>query len=490
MTSLAFPFKTDPRDHQRAEFDLSRSLEPRCLWWEMGCGKTKPVIDTAAELAAAREIDGLAVLAPGGVAENWIYDELPKHLHDGVADVARSMLWQTKRAGTQWHAREFEELLAHRGFPILAMTYDSLMTDRGAVAMKAFLKGGERMYVADEATVFSRPGAKTTKRVLASAEYARWKRVLNGTPVADSPFQAYSQVRFASRHAWRDAYEIANYEDFKHFFGRWVLQRSKDGKKQWPKLIDFRRLAQMHAVMDGIGSRLLKADVLDLPPKSYQQVYYELTPAQQRMYDSLRKQMYAEFPDGAEVTATLAIVQLTRFQQICSGYLPADDEDDLRRIDEKAHPRLDVLRELLLTVPRKAIIWAKYDIDIDEISQLCRKTKLSYVTYDGRTTPEQRQAAKRRFQEGDAQFFIAKPSAAGRGLTLTAADVVIYYNNRFGLDERLQSEDRAHRLGQERPVLYYDIVARNTVDEKILDALRNKREIAAMVTGDQLQDWI
>ncbi len=488
--TLDFPYKTEPRDHQRDELDISRNLEPRGLWWEMGVGKTKPVIDTVAHLAAAREITGLAVLAPAGVHENWVYNELPKHLHDGVAEVTRSKIWHTKKAKAQYFRKDFEKLLAHEGFAILTMTYDSLMTDAGAVAMKAFLKSRPCMYVADEATVFSRPGAKTTKRVLASAEYARWKRVLNGTPVADSPFQAYSQVRFAKRHAWRDAYEIANYEDFKHFFGRWIVQQSKDGKRMWPQLVNFKRLQMMHEVMDSIGSRLLKVDVLDLPPKSYQKIYYELTSSQQRMYDQLKKSMYATFPDGAEVTAALAIVQLTRFQQICSGYLPADDESELRRIDERAHPRLDVLRELLLTVPRKAIVWAKYDIDVDEISQLCRKLKMPSVVYDGRTSAEDRQLAIERFQNGDAQFFIAKPSAAGMGLTLTAADVVIYYNNAYSLSKRLQSEDRAHRIGQERPVLYYDIIARDTVDEKILDSLRQKRVLAAMVTGDELQDWI
>lgn len=488
--TLDFPYKTKPRDHQREEFDLSRDLEPRGLWWEMGTGKTKPVIDTAAHLFFLREITGMAVLAPAGVHENWVYNEIPKHLHDAVAEVTRSKIWSTKKAGAQYFKKDFEELLAHDGFAVLTMTYDSLMTDAGAVAMKTFLKSRTCLYVADEATVFSRPGAKTTKRVLASAEYARWKRVLNGTPVADCPFQSYSQVRFAKRHAWRDAFEIANYEDFKHFFGRWIIQRSNDGDRQWPKLIDYKRLQMMHEVMDSIGSRLLKADVLDLPPKSYQQVYYDLTAAQQRMYDQLRRQMYATFPDGSEVTAALAIVQLTRFQQICSGYLPADDESELRRIDEARHPRLDVLRELLLTVPRKAIVWAKYDIDVDEIAALCRKARLSFVVYDGRTSAEDRQLAISRFQDGDAQFFIAKPTAAGMGLTLTAADVVIYYNNGYSLSKRLQSEDRAHRIGQERPVLYYDIVARDTVDEKILEALRRKRVLAAMVTGDELQDWI
>lgn len=488
--ALNFPYKTSPRDHQRAELDVSRALEPRALWWEMGCGKTKPVIDTAAELAAAREITGLAILAPAGVTENWIYDEIPKHLHDAVAEVMRAKVWYTKKAKAQYFRKDFEELLAHEGFAVLAMTYDSLMTDAGAIAMKTFLKSRPCMYVADEATVFSRPGAKTTKRVLASAEYARWKRVLNGTPVADTPFQAYSQVRFAKRHAWRDALEINNYEDFKHFFGKWIIQKSGDGERAWPKLVNYRGLEMMNEVMDSIGSRLLLRDVVDLPPKSYQKIYYELTSSQQRMYDQLKRNMRTEFPDGSEVTAALAIVQLTRFQQICSGYLPADDEDDLRRIDEKAHPRVDVLRELLLTIPRKAIIWAKYDIDIDNIRELCRKAKLSHVTYDGRTSPEDRQFAKRSFQEGDAQFFIAKARAAGRGLTLTAADVAIYYNNPYSLDLRLQSEGRPYRIGQERPVLYYDIVARNTVDESILDALRRKRVLAAMVTGDELQDWI
>jgi SNF2 family DNA or RNA helicase len=180
---------------------------------------------------------------------------------------------------------------------------------------------------------------------------------------------------------------------------------------------------------------------------------------------------------------------MTRLQQICSGYLPADDEDDLRPIG-KEQPRLKRLLEILETVPRQAIIWAKYNIDVDEIARALGKAGHTFDIYDGRTPSDDRQRVKQDFQAGRFRFFLGKPTAAGRGLTLTAADTVIYYNNGWSLDDRLQSEDRAHRIGQKRTVNYIDIVGRGTIDEYILKILKEKRQLSAQVMGDEILPWI
>jgi len=481
-----FPFKTKPFDHQREEFEISLRMPSRCLFWEMGTGKSKPVIDQAAALYMAGEIDAALVLAPNGVHQNWILDELPTHMIDEVE--TPTFIWESKRRKTKIFAEEYAAFNNSPGLPWLAVTYDAIMTDDCAKNVRKYLDSQRVFYIADETTFIKTPGAKRTKRVIASGRHAAFTRVLNGTPVSDSPFHAYSQVRFSDPNFWKRRFGLGSYTEFKSYFGIWETFKRRDGH-QYPQLIRYRNLDQLHDALDEVGSRVLKDDVLDLPPKVYNKIYYQLSPAQKKLYEELKTDFVAWFGDGSSVTAELAIVRMTRMQQICSGYLPADDEKDLRLICPEL-PRIKLLMETLETVPRQALIWARYDIDIDTIAQALKQAKIPFVTYDGRTSSANRQKAKVDFQAGRAKIFLGKSSAAGRGLTLTAADTVIFYNNTFVLDDRLQAEDRAHRITQENKVNYIDLVAAGSVDEHILKILREKRDVSAYVMGDELPSWI
>ena len=190
---------------------------------------------------------------------------------------------------------------------------------------------------------------------------------------------------------------------------------------------------------------------------------------------------------GDTITAPLALVQLLRLQQITCGFVPTDD-GDLEEFGGN-NPRLDLLEEICDGLGHKAIIWGRFRRDIDLIMKRLGKKA---VRYDGSTSDDDRAAAKIAFQdpESEIQFFVGNPAAAGTGLTLHQARTVIYASNSFKLTDRLQSEDRAHRIGQEHPVAYIDLIAPDTVDEHIVRALRDKQDIAAILTGDGLKDWI
>jgi SNF2 family DNA or RNA helicase len=116
----------------------------------------------------------------------------------------------------------------------------------------------------------------------------------------------------------------------------------------------------------------------------------------------------------------------------------------------------------------------------------------SVGTYYGETDEEERRRVLDRFQdpESEMRFFVGNPSTGGYGLTLTAASVVVYYSNSFDLEKRLQSEDRAHRIGQTRNVTYIDLITPKTVDEKIVKALRGKIDIATQVLGEEIKQWL
>ena len=490
-------FKTKPLAHQLVEHNTYKDDPLRALWWEMGTCKTKVVLDYAAHLYRLGKIDGLFVVAPGGVEDNWILDEIPKHLPDDVAEFTEMMAFSTKEMHTQRWQETAPDFLKHNGLAILAMSYDAIMTERkrhhkkkcryfGAEFARAFLGKRRCLYVVDEGTYIKNAGTKTTKRVMASAKYAPYRRLLNGTPVIDSPFHAYTQIQ------WIDKTVLArkgvhSFAEFKVFFGEWEKRMRKDGRT-FPNLVRYRNLNILKDCIAEIGTRVLKKDVLDLPPKVYTKVYYDLTFSQRKMYDALKNEYVASFADGSEITAELAIQRLVRLQQVCSGYLPADDDWDepLREIG-KDHPRLASLRGIVERTTGQGIIWCKYNIDSKQIAMLLEKMGESYVVY----SKDNRNEARKGFQEGKYKWFVAKQSSgAARGLTLTAATTVVYFNNNFVMDDRAQSEDRAHRHGQENKVVYIDIIARDTVDEHILAVLRRKRDISGIVTGDSPQSWI
>lgn len=490
-------FKTKPLAHQLKEHEEHKEDPLRALWWDMGTGKTKTILDYAAALYRQGKIDGMLVLAPGGVEDNWILDEIPKHLPDDVAEFTKTMAFSTKEMHTKRWQAIAPDFLKHEGLAILAMSYDAMMTERkrkhkkthrffGAEYARAFLGKRRCLYICDEGTYIKNAGTKTTKRVMASAKYAPYRRLLNGTPVIDSPMHAYTQLQWIDPTILAQR-GIGSFAEFKVFFGEWEKRMRKDGR-MFPNLVRFRNLDILAKCLVEAGTRVLKGDVLDLPPKVYTKVYYDLTSKQRTMYDALKNDYVASFADGSEITAELAIQRLVRLQQVCSGYLPADDDWDepLREICTE-HPRVQALRGIVERTTSQGTIWCKYNIDAEQISALLTKMDESHVVY----CKNNRNEARYGFQDGKYCWFIAKQSSsAARGLTLTAATTVVYFNNNFVLDDRAQSEDRAHRHGQENKVTYIDIVARDTVDEHILAVLRRKRDISQIVTGDAPESWV
>ena len=193
--------------------------------------------------------------------------------------------------------------------------------------------------------------------------------------------------------------------------------------------------------------------------------------------------------NGKKVTTVNALTQLMRLHQITCGHFTADDGTTQRIPNNRISELMDVLDE----IEGKAIIWAHYQWDIKDIIKEIVKVHGpgSVVDYYGLTPQDERQGNIRKFQEDDkCRFIVGTPQTGGYGITLTAANTVIYYSNGYDLEKRLQSEDRAHRIGQKKSVTYVDINAEETVDEKIVKSLRKKINIASEVLGEELKSWI
>ena len=450
----------------------------------MGTGKTKLAIDTACWLYEQGEIDGLLVVAPNGVHRNWVDNELPKHAWvDYYAHAFHS-----RKARTKAHTSAVEETITGHGLTVLTMGYEAFITDKGKAAAADFLKNRDVLMVLDESARIKTPSAKRTRSIVKAGKLAKYRRIMTGTPATNGPFDIFSQYLFLSPSFWMD-HGFGNFTTFRSYFGVFEDGWNSHTGREFKQLVRYRNLDKLHDMIDPLSSRVTKDQVLDLPPKLYSTREFDLSKEQSRLYEAFKSSSMEELlealGDDFDLPQGLAIVIMLRLQQITCGYLP-NPEGELKMIDGP-NPRLEELKEICEELDHPAIIWARFQKDIDLIS---KDLKGRCVTYDGRTGPDERAEAIERFQNGDVQFFVANPAAAGEGLTLTAARTVVYYNNSFKLDHRLQSEDRAHRIGQEHPVHYIDLVARETLDDKILKTLVAKKSIADTITGDELKAWL
>jgi len=213
-----------------------------------------------------------------------------------------------------------------------------------------------------------------------------------------------------------------------------------------------------------------------------------LSPDQKKLYEQMKKEALATL-NGKRVTTVNVLTQLMRLHQITCGHFTADDGTTQRIPNNRINELMNILEE----TEGKAIIWAHYQWDIKDIIKEINKVygPGSVVDYYGLTPQENRQPNIKRFQEDpECRFFIGTPQTGGYGITLTQANTVVYYSNGYDLEKRLQSEDRAHRIGQKKSVTYVDLISEQTVDEKIVKALRKKINIASEVLGEELRDWI
>lgn len=488
---------TKPFDHQQETWEQSRDLKSFAAFWEQGTGKSKLTIDTLGHLFTQQEVNGAIIVAPNGVHRNWITDELPTHMSPDLP--LNSFAYKSEASTTKWHAKEVAAILDTPSdeLALLAISYDAWMTDTGKKAVWNMMRKRKTMCVLDESHRVKTPVAKRTRSILAGGKHAPYRRILSGTPVTLGPFDLYSQIKFLDADFWRRELDIDSYTAFKSFYGVWdkgwnPMIKNKDGTMggEYDILVGYQNLEELSQTIKKISSRVRKEDVLDLPPKLYSKRYYEMSPAQRRIYDTLDKEFMAFLDSGELITAPLAMVRMLRLQQVLCGYIPTDDGDEPTELIERdANPRLKLLRDTMEDVTGKSIIWATWTLDINFIMEMLRGIGRNPVRYDGTMSGDERERAKNAFKKGDATDFVAN-SQMSEGLTLNEAKTTVYYNNSYKLVDRKQTEDRNHRIGQDESVLYLDLVCAGTRDEHAINSLIVKHDIASVILGDPMKEWL
>lgn len=478
-----FEFKTTPYDHQRKALSDSWAAEYYALFMEMGTGKSKVTVDNMAILYEMGKINAALVIAPKGVYDNWVQGEIPVHLPDRID--RRVMRWRAWK--TQKFERELMEFITEKAkhLKVFVVNVEAFSTPRGFEAAQAFLyQNPDNMIVVDESTTIKNRKAQRTKNIIKLRDISKYRRILTGSPITKSPMDLFSQCDLLKE-------KCLGFNSYFAYQSRYAnVQKRTMGHRSFQQIVGYRRLDELSEKLDKFSNRVLKKDCLDLPEKVYVRRNVELTPEQDRLYAQMKKLALAKLSDGELATTASVLTQIMRLQQICCGHLQPD-EGPIRTLKSN---RLPTLMDVVQEVQGKAIIWATYTHDILEIQkELAREYgEDSVACYYGATPQDERQEIVNRFQNPSdpLRFFVGQPKTGGYGITLTAANTTIYYSNSYDLEIRLQSEDRAHRIGQTNKVTYIDLVSPGTVDEKIREALRNKIDIAGQILGEEVKGWL
>jgi SNF2 family DNA or RNA helicase len=477
---MNYKFKTKPYAHQLTALEKSWDKTEYGYFMEMGTGKSKVLVDNMAMLYDKGRINGAVIVAPKGVYRNWYSQEIPNHLPSHIQP--KMVLWTALTSKKK--DKEYQTLFeTGHDLHILIINVEALSTKKGLDFAAKFMRCHKTMLAIDESTTIKNQNAKRTKSILALGKEATYRRILTGSPVTKSPLDLYTQCGFLNSY-------LLGFDSFYAFRNRYanMIDRNFGGRRV--QLIgSYKRLDELADKLKGFSYRVLKDDCLDLPDKVYVRREVDLTDEQSKAYSTMKSAALALLK-GKMATAPHVLTQMMRLHQITCGHLRNDDGT----ITEIKNNRLKELVDLLDEVEGKVIIWANYVYDIENIVKTIGKAfgDDSIVQYYGAIPAEERQKNIEKFQDPNSKvrFFVGNPQTGGYGITLTCANTVVYYSNGYDLEKRLQSEDRAHRIGQSKSVTYVDFIAPKTVDEKIVKALRKKMNIANEIMDEDWREWI
>ena len=478
---MNYKFKTKPYGHQLDALEASWNKEVFAYFMEMGTGKSKVLLDNAAILYDKGEINALLLIAPKGVYKNWYDSEIPTHLPDHVD--TNIVLWKTSDK-----SKKQQQLLNTLFKPgshlnILIMNVESFSSGNGSDFAYKFLASHPKSMVAiDEATTIKTPTSNRTKNILSLSKHCKYRRILTGSPVTKSPLDLYSQCQFLD--PW--LLDQQSYYTFKARYS--ICKKIQVNGRQVEIVVGYRNLGELSEKIKSFSKRILKEDCLDLPEKSYVKHYVELTKEQQKVYQQMKKEAIA-FLDGKMQSSATVMTQLMRLHQITCGHFTSDDGT----IKDLPCQRLNELMDILEKIEGKTIIWSHYTHDVKRIIKEIKRVygDDSVVDYYGATDTDARSKNIKKFQTDDkCRFFVGTTHTGGYGITLTAGSNMIYFSNGYDLEKRQQSEARIDRIGQTKKMTYIDIMTQDTVDERIVKALRNKVNIANTIMDEGFKEWI
>jgi len=468
-----YKFKTKPYKYQLEAFNEGKDRLHFAYFMEMGTGKTKVTIDNLAYLYHCNKINFALVVAPNTVYQNWkreldIHCPISTSVFTYKVDKIKNFKFDKDKMN------------------IFLMNVEAFSHQSGKTVANMLLGnyGNKGCMVIDESTTIKNRTAIRTKNIVSLGRKAKYRRILTGSPITKSPLDLFSQANFLGNDLLKCS------DNFYVFQSTYCILRkiTNSAGRAFNLAVGFKNLGRLEKIVKSFSFRVRKKDCLDLPDKVYQKRVIPLSPKQRKIYDELKQNARIIIEDK-KVEYNTKITEIIKLLQVTAGFIKTEEG----AIEEFESAKMKELLNVLEETEGKVIIWANW---VHSLQMIIKELKKKYgnesvVAIYGAIPSQEREEAVDKFQKDDkTRFFISNPQTGGYGLTLTEANTVIYFSNNYDLEQRQQSEDRAHRIGQENKVLYIDLVAEKTVDESVIRALNQKIKLSAETLGEDVLAYI
>ena len=483
FASMKYP--TKPYPHQLQALERIRGAEFFSLTMEMGTGKSFVIVRDICELWEQGEINQVLIIAPSGSYQTWKEQfnahtptKLPYSLWEVSANTVSRSVDESLGKSTKDKLR------------IIIASAESLSSPRVSQELFRFVANPPaKLYlVLDEFHLFKTPSASRTKTALKWSPYAKFRRILSGTPVNNSPFDLWAPYTFLSK-------DIFNGMKFRQFCTQYcemlpthhpLVTRITRSSGHIPLLpaknpdgsLKLKNIEELTELINPHTFSVLKSQCLRLPDKRYEEHEFDLSEEQRVAYKELYHSFKTQLLDSS-VSVPHKAAALIKVSQVISGFI-LDKERGYAVPVGKKNPKLLLAVNLVKRMVREGhsvIIWCRFQEEIQQLT-FALAPIIPTFNYYGATKASDREATIKDFNEYDGSaILIGTAACGGVGLTLNKASRVIYYSNTYSYKDRAQSEDRCHRIGQNQDVVYIDLLARGTVDQQIVKALRNKKSV-------------
>lgn len=459
---------------QQRGFEKTKDLKIAALFMGTGTGKTKMTIDKAVWLWCNHEIEALLILTKKGVHEQWVDEQLPEHIPKDIPYVAHA--WAGM--GTVREKNQFEYLLKQKEkLAVFTINIDAVHTKKGRKAIAEFIDryDGRLFAAVDESQDIADPDTKRGLELIELRDDIEYRAILSGTPISTNLMNIWGQFHFLDPDIIGHKFKTAFRAEYCN------LGKAQFGPGSEP-IISHKNLDRFYERIDPYVFRATKEEDLDLPEKVYKRETFQLTDKQRAVYEKLRKEFLVKLDSGAIASVEHAATLIMRLQQIACGFI-VDEDGNVERLD---NPRLDRAIELdkQLGIGEKKIFWCRFKEDYTSLMQAFGDRAVDYV---GATSDENRRKNKALFldKHSGKDILVSNPAAGGTGLNLQGeCAYAIYYSNSFNAVHRWQSEDRIHRIGTYKTTFFIDMVASRTVDLRVLQNLKEKKDFQNLVLDD------
>ena len=441
-------FKTPCFKHQLECFEKIKDQPYYALLLEPGLGKTKVTLDIISYRKIANPNYKTLVICPNTLVENWV-EEAFKH-----SDLVPIALLGTKDKRLKNLASDAD---------VYVINYESTR-----ILKNDLIKKGFDLLVLDESTAVKNPKTLQSKACFEISYNTKGKLILTGTPIMNNPLDIFGQYRILNP----DIYG----RNFYRFRSRYAMMGGYLDKQvvRWINMVDFRQRLYRCAV------RKTKDDCLDLPDKLYQVIRLDVPEEQKKVYNDLKTGFMAEFREGL-ILAPVVLTRLMRFSQITAGFTKTVEGEEYAF---SKNPKIDWLIDFVknLAIERKVVVFCRFSYEIKMVEAALRKANLDFVTVQG-GVKDRIDLVNKFNRDASVRCFIGQIQTTGMGINLTSANYAVFMSNSYSYGERVQAEDRIHRIGQDRNCTYIDLLLKGTVDVSIHNTLKRKESLSTLATS-------